>query len=157
MGIPLSGEPVQWSIAKSAATISSSTVAINIFYPGTSTARVLLSTEMFTFMSLLGGSFTSNTFIVKSPASTNSTNALTANNLLFLVASDGTSWHDDGTGAMSGLEGVIPSVITPIATATAGYPFDTWITGTGFITQSFMGAQRNPQWALLSNNSNANT
>jgi hypothetical protein len=65
-------------------------------------------------------------------------------------------WHDDGTGAMTGLPGVIPSVLQLTGTAPSTVMF-----GAGLIVNaapqlsSTQGSPRNPQAAPYTQNINA--
>lgn len=155
MAILLAGEPVRFVIPVGGLSTTASTVSINLYFPGTSTARTLSANEIFTFVSVSaaatnapGGTVTFTTLAGGTAAGS----VAAANTLLVLsMSGDGEAvWHDDQTYSLSGLPGVTPSVlISAIAAST------TAVTGAGIVQESGMSpGVQNPQWATgpLSNN-----
>ena len=160
MPVPMSGDPVR--IAFSSSTANASTQALSIYPPGSSTARILQPYEQLVIASLLFTTYAGNggdIFILSSPASTVSTSTALATLMLQVdlvhQTTGGQEWHDDGTGAMTGLPGVVPSVFG----TTGSYIY---ITGTGLVVASApalsgtQGSPRNPQFANLTQNSTGN-
>ncbi len=148
MGIHLAGEPVWFNLILSTST-GPSTVGLSIYTPGQNTARTLLATEQLALLSL---SFTASTgpVIITSLAAGTTSTGIPASTVLMEVnvpASNCVEWHDDGTAALSGVPGVVPSVVCNVAA-----PFS--VVGTGLITNNGMGTTRPSFLANLTQNPN---
>ena len=169
MPVPISGEPVRISFQSSTTSTTAglaSTVSLGLYIPQTSTARLLQPYEAVVITSVLmcgGVNFNGFNIITELPGGTPSSQVSQANIMLSMAASQplNQDWHDDGTGAMTGLPGVIPSFWYNDV-GTAGEVGITYITGTGLIVQCApslsrtQGSPRNPQFANLTQNSTGN-
>ncbi|MGD0768109.1 MAG: hypothetical protein ABSB42_07940 [Tepidisphaeraceae bacterium] len=156
----MSGDPVRISqLAGNGSAASTSTQALGLYCPGTSTLRTLQPYEQVVLTSLLLAfqtGFGGTMYITTLPGGTPSTSVSTANILLIsqFQTDESHTWRDDGTGAMTGLPGVVPSVFNYISNGSAS----TFVSGSGLIVNTApagQAAQRNPQFARLSPNANA--
>jgi hypothetical protein len=145
MSIPLSGEPVRIGlIASSTGTIS--TASLGLYYPGTSTLRPLGVNEEVTIKSVQVLDFidgVTGIYIVASPVGTPLAGITSANLLVAMATSSTTNpanlWLDDGTNALTGYRGIVPSVL-----GTPSTNINWCVTGTGFINQVGMTTSTNP-------------
>jgi len=121
------GDPIRFGFVGSTGSTS---VPLGTFVPGSNTPYVPLSTDWFYLTSL--NVFTLGTYGVVIVSSTGMTYAqLTSSTLLLPFNSqiDLGFWHSDGSEAVCGPQGVVPSVLTAPYDSTA---INT-IGGTGFV------------------------
>jgi hypothetical protein len=145
MGIHLAGEPVWFSLVQSTST-GASTVGLTVYTPGYNAVRPLLSTEQLALMSL-SIMASAGPIIITSLAGGTASTSLSASTTLLEVGTTGTvEWHDDGTAALSGVPGVVPSVICNTGAVN--------VMGTGLITNHGMGTTRPSFLANLTQNPN---
>lgn len=150
MGIHLAGEPVWFNLILSTST-GPSTVGLSIYTPGQNTARTLLATEQLALLSLsLAVTGSTGLVIITSLAAGTTSTGIPASTVLMEVnvpASNCVEWHDDGTAALSGVPGVVPSVVCSTAAPLS-------VIGTGLITNNGMGTTRPSFLANLTQNPN---
>lgn len=117
------GDPIRIGFDAAASSTSSST--LNLYTPGTNTLYTMLPTDFLYITSLLCNSAGAVDLLAAAAGAS----AAASSTLLASFNSTG-FWEEVGSEALSGPQGVQPSVL-----ATAGAP-STKITGTGFIVRS---------------------
>lgn len=113
MSLPVNGEPVRLAVYASPSPFNSS-MPIGIYYPGTSTIRPLAPQEFLTIVSITvsdnGGAPQLYILNTAAPTSTFTQDSILLGFELNDPGQSAASWHDDGTYAVTGLPGVVPSL-----------------------------------------------